>query len=353
VLHSAVVDHWSERQNADGDSDTGKRGAARTTNSGLPVDHSGPGLRVGPTTPATADLNSAACPPISPFASSRSDISQHKSGRESESGALSGASGASDEVLRSAATQSVSSLDEVQNNRNTYESIFVNTASGRGKSCGRFTIVGIVDGVQRFIRLDCKCWDCKYCGPKKARRYKNAIRDTAEAHKLCRFLTLTLDPCFMDRENPVAYINKAYAKWRIYLKRKLGARVVYIRILEFQKNGNPHFHILVDRFIPHSLIQSTWQAAGGGRMVFIKYVDIHRISRYLSKYLTKELLLSAPKRSRRITVSRGILLFEKRKFSDFQLVRKSIGILFAEILPDLANVELDEEDVLKAFFIEL
>lgn len=88
-------------------------------------------------------------------------------------------------------------------------------------------------------------------------------------------------------------------------------------------------------------------------MVFIKYVDIHRISRYLSKYLTKELLLSAPKRSRRITVSRGILLFEKRKSSDFQLVRKSIGILFAEILPDLANVELDEEDVLKAFFIEL
>jgi hypothetical protein len=171
----------------------GKRNAARTTNSGQPVDDSGPGLRVGPTNPVTADLNSAACPPAPPFASSRSDISQHKSRRESESGALSGASAASD-MLRSEATQRVSSLDEVQNNRNTYESIFVNTASGRGKSCGRFTIVGIVDGVQRFIRLDCKCWDCKYCGPKKARRYKNAIRDTAEAHKLCRFLTLTLDP---------------------------------------------------------------------------------------------------------------------------------------------------------------
>jgi hypothetical protein len=44
---------------------------------------------------------------------------------------------------------------------------------------------------------------------------------------------------------------------------------------------------------------------GGGRIVDIRLVDMHRISRYLSKYLTKELLLSAPKRSRRVTVSRG------------------------------------------------
>jgi len=40
----------------------GKRSAVRN-NSGLPVDRSGPGLRVGPTTPATADRKSEACPP--------------------------------------------------------------------------------------------------------------------------------------------------------------------------------------------------------------------------------------------------------------------------------------------------
>lgn len=103
--------------------DMGKRGEVRN-NSGLPVDHSGPGLRVGPTTPATADRKSEACPPDSlgadvgvgfevgvgvgvgvgiDLAVGAAD-SQHKSGRESESGALSGASEASD-VLRSAATQ--------------------------------------------------------------------------------------------------------------------------------------------------------------------------------------------------------------------------------------------------------
>jgi hypothetical protein len=90
---------------------TGKRGAVRN-NSGEPVDHSGPGLRVGPTTSPTADRKSEACPPDSLL------LSQHKSGRESESGALSAASEASGE-LRSAATQPSSSLDKIQNNRNT------------------------------------------------------------------------------------------------------------------------------------------------------------------------------------------------------------------------------------------
>jgi len=40
----------------------GKRSAVRISNSGFPVDHSGPGLRVGPTASATADRKSEACP---------------------------------------------------------------------------------------------------------------------------------------------------------------------------------------------------------------------------------------------------------------------------------------------------
>jgi hypothetical protein len=172
----------------------------------------------------------------------------------------------------------------------------------------------------------------------------------AERHKLNRFLTLTLDPKVLGNKDPVAYINAVFAKWRTYLKRKFGHSITYIRILEFQKSGNPHFHILVDRFIPQAWIQSTWQAVGGGRFVDIRYVDIHRIAHYLSKYLSKELLLSAPKRSRRITVSRGIRLIEKRK-SDlvWQFFRKKIVDLFLELMPDLEDVYLDEEGVLKEF----
>jgi hypothetical protein len=56
--------------------DAGKRDAVRNTNSGEPVDHSGPELRVGPTIPATSDRKSEACPPVLD-----SLVSQHKSGQ--------------------------------------------------------------------------------------------------------------------------------------------------------------------------------------------------------------------------------------------------------------------------------
>src|SRR5256885_3665751 len=119
-----------------------------------------------------------------------------------------------------------------------------------GKHCGKVTVSCVLpDGSRRYIRVDCRCWGCPYCGPKKATRYRHAIREVAERHKLNRFLTLTIDPKVLGGEDPVAYSNSAFAKWRIYVKRKFGVSTTYIRILEFQKSGNPHFHILVDRFI--------------------------------------------------------------------------------------------------------
>ncbi len=87
--------------------------------------------------------------------------------------------------------------------------------------------------------MNCKCWNCSYCGPRRAKRYKYAIRATAEVLKLCRFLTLTLDPAKIQGD-PVPYLNATFAKLRVYWKREYGIALTYIRILEFQKNGTPH-----------------------------------------------------------------------------------------------------------------
>lgn len=314
----------------------GKRGAVRN-NSGEPVDHSGPGLGVGPTTPPTAGRKPVACP-------SGFSISQHKSGRESEGGALSGTSAASGE-LRSEATQQVSSLDQIQINRNK--------GLGRGKHCGRFTVRGQAPNSTetRFHRVNCKCWSCSYCGPRKAKRYKRAIRATAEAHGLQRFLTLTLDPAKVSGD-PVRYLNRIFAMLRVYLKREFGVAPKYIRILEFQKSGSPHFHILIliDRYVPRDWIQASWVAVGGGRMVDIRYVDVHRVSRYLSKYLTKELLLSAPLRSRRVTTSRGIKLFEKTApDTTWTLIRIPIYRLFEVYAKSIVAASFDEDELLESF----
>jgi hypothetical protein len=268
-----------------------------------------------------------------------------KSGRESEGRALSGTSIASGE-LRSEATQP-SSLDPIQTNRNKQ--------LGRGKHCGRFTVRGQAPNSPetRFHRVNCKCWHCSFCGPRKAKRLKHAIRATAEAHGMQRFLTLTLDPAKIEGD-PVRYLNRIFAMLRVYLKRQFGVAPQYIRILEFQQNGNPHFHILIDRYIARDCIQASWEAVGGGRMVDIRYVDVHRVSRYLSKYLTKELLLSAPLRSRRVTTSRGIHLFEKTAGDTvWTLIRVPIYRLSELCAADIVSASFDQDGILESFIANL
>ncbi len=201
----------------------------------------------------------------------------------------------------------------------------------------------------RFHRMNCKSWNCSFCGPRRAKRYKHTIRETAEALQLCRFMTLTLDPSKIEGD-PVRYLNATFAKLRVYLQRHHRGSPQYIRVLEYQKNGNPHFHILIDRCIEVEWIRKAWVAVGGGYMVDIRLVDVHRVSRYLSKYLTKDLLMSAPFRSRRVTTSRGIKLFEK-KASEFkwELLRVSIYRLHEMYAVYVIKPEYDEDQLLESF----
>lgn len=299
----------------------GERDAA-LCNSGQPVDHSGPGLNE-PTLSATSGRKPEARPPVQP-----------KSGR------------GLGQSPRGCEAAQPSFLDSIEINRNT---------AGRGKHCGRFTLRSRDDkaGTTRFCRVNCKCWNCSYCAPKKAKRYKRAIRAVAEAHSLCRFVTLTLDPARMQGD-PVRYLNDAFAKLRTYLRRHFGVAPTYIRILEFQKNGNPHLHLLIDRYIDWQWLKASWQAVGGGLFVNIKFVDVHRVSRYLSKYLTKELLLSAPLRSRRVTTSRSIHLFERQPCeTQWDFLRIPILVLYDRHRHQVCSFAVDEESVLSSFCINL
>jgi hypothetical protein len=350
LRHSLLVDR-SDRQREF----TGKRDAARN-NSGQPVDHSGPDLGVGPTLPATSGRTPEACPPRS-----RSDNdgtgdtdgsdSSRREALDSSQGKSGGASASA--KLRSEAEQRTS-LDSKKINRYT-DSLAQLNKQGRKRYCGVRTLKGSsADGsVTRFIRLDCKMWGCAHCGPKKAKRYKAAIRQIAEKEQLNRFLTLTLDPRKISG-SPVRYLRRIFNKFRVYLLRKFGRSIKYIAVLEFQQNGNPHLHILVDRFIQQHWISQTWSALGGGRIVDIKFVDVHRISRYLSKYLTKELLLSAPPRSRRVTTSRGIHLIEKRVSEiPWRLLELSIFHLYSIHRAKTRTEEFDENGLLFRFSIQI
>jgi len=343
---------------------TGERGAVRS-NSGPSVDHSDPVLRE-PTTPPTAERNSEACPPnvLAVDVGVGLDVgfafgfgvegaqSQHKSGRESEGGALSDTREAG-VVLRSEGTQRgwSSSLDELQINRNKYTRP-INHLLGRKSYCGVWTVIGSAEnGTQKAIRVNCKTWGCSLCGPRKARLYKFHIRRLAESEQLCRFLTLTLDPARVKGE-PVRYLRRVFNKFRFYLRRKFGSAIKYIAVLEFQQNGTPHLHVLVDRFVEWQWIRESWSALGGGTVVDIRFVDVHKISRYLSKYLTKELLLSAAGRSRRVTTARSLRLIEKApRHEKWTLLRADIWSVLAQFSTQATDFKFDNDGFLEGFSI--
>ena len=219
----------------------------------------------------------------------------------------------------------------------------------RGRSCGSFTLRGReLDGSQRFYRLPCKGWKCSRCGPKKAKHYRHAISRVAEELRLCRFMTLTLDPRMIVGES-VNYLNECWAELRTYLRRKYRVSPQFIRVLEFHKNGKPHLHILIDRYVDIDWLKAAWIAVGGGQerrcQINIKFVDVHRVARYVSKYLSKELLLSAPKKSRRVTTSRGVHLNEKREPSSavWKLERRTINGLFEDYAAQVIGSTWDGE----------
>jgi len=226
-----------------------------------------------------------------------------------------------------------SSLDSITNNRHTGTPDPYARPVGRGKYCGRLSIKGKDPKTNRtvFRRINCGSWSCSYCGPRRAKRARRAIREWAESLCLRYFLTLTLDPSKLDGvESPVPYLRLVFNKFREYLSRRFRVALNFICVLEFTQRGMPHLHILIDRRIKHAWIKKTWDRLGGGRVVFIEQVTVRNVARYLSKYLTKELLLSAPKGTRRITTSRSIKLFPKYNSGiSWELIRESIWQLLA------------------------
>lgn len=274
------------------------------------------------------------------------------------------------------------SLDPIENNRHKTgtepEANQVKTKPhsetrpvGRANWCGRWSLRGLnpVNGRMCTRRMNCKTWACSYCGPRRAKMARTSIRNNAEALGLKYFLTLTLDPSkiefIADRSFAVPYMRQCWNKFREYLRREFGCPPSFIAVLEFTKSGAPHLHVLLDRFIDQRWISATWDSLGGGRICFIKQVKVVHVARYLSKYLTKELLLSAPKGSRRTTSSRSVKLFPKwvGQHTTQEIVKTSVWALleeqrvsrrFTDAQPNLLHrefllLERDEERFLSSF----
>ena len=181
--------------------------------------------------------------------------------------------------------------------------------------CGKGTLTRehpLKAGIHQYLRAKCKKLACLECGPVKTKHYQAAVHKAAAAHKLHRHIILTLDPGLIPADvDSVTYIQQVWTRFRSWMQDKRGLSLTYIRVIQLQENGTAHFHLVVSETITQETIIEGWTACGGGHQCRIRFRDPHRGAEYITRYITRELMLVLPKGRRILSCSRGILLFEK------------------------------------------
>src|SRR5215467_14605096 len=161
-----------------------------------------------------------------------------------------------------------------------------------GSWCGKYSVAGPLKrklGRIAYKRLRCRSLRCPKCRELKARDAHKRIAEIASERQLTKFVTLTLDPSRIPRGTPSeVYLRECWRKMRVYLARRYRKSVDFIAILEFHKSGIAHLHLLIGIFIPQRWLSKAWQSVGGGKLVDIRYVDVHRVAAYLTRYLAGE-----------------------------------------------------------------
>src|SRR5262249_20075000 len=154
--------------------------------------------------------------------------------------------------------------------------------------CGNFTVVGALKGKPGkfgFVCLFCGSYRCNRCRNPKLKKVRSAIARIASERKLNKLATLTLDTKRIPRGMRTdRYLRDCWRKMRVSLSREFGESVDYVGVLEFTQNGVAHLHLLLGRFIKQEWLSRAWSSVGGGVIVDIRMVDIHRVTAYLSIY---------------------------------------------------------------------
>ena len=156
----------------------------------------------------------------------------------------------------------------------------------------------------------CNSWDCYCCAHRmRCNLVEELDRLIEERPEMRRLLTLTLDPetAPAGQAEQHRYLTERFNALRTEINdRYPGLSYVWIR--EEGDSGNPHLHLLVDRYLPQAMLAETAQRVGLGHVVDIRRVNARNAARYLTKYLTKGSLHDLPDGARRYGSSADVSL---------------------------------------------
>jgi hypothetical protein len=181
--------------------------------------------------------------------------------------------------------------------------------------------------------------------------YWRGITWLAKEHDLATFMTLTLDHKKI-QGNRFDYIHRVWHRMLTRLRRgfhlnhassyvTVFGSFPYIKVLELQRSGVPHFHILLPRWVMDHQhwfvleVRKAWVACGGGAQTDVEVVEIRDIGGYVTKamasYLTKESFLEGIRDgARRVTTSVGLRISERSGVGTWVRYTTSITELYVQ-----------------------
>lgn len=163
--------------------------------------------------------------------------------------------------------------------------------------CGLWSYLNTFDGT--IARMNCKSWRCEDCRKKRANVVRDKFIELGRNYELNRFLTLTIDPKKVGKEDSsskalrMRYLKVCWHKFCMNMKKNFGA-FEFLWVVEWHKEKNPfpHLHVMVSAFLPKKRIQRAWKSAGGGFLKIARAKGVNNLAEYCCKYMSKDVILS-------------------------------------------------------------
>jgi len=167
--------------------------------------------------------------------------------------------------------------------------------------CGKGCLVGWAPNGEKakLVPLTCDRWDCPRCGPRKAKRWLAKLLSARPT----RHIVVTCRPgAAPDPDTAATLLKRTWSRFVDNWRRK-GRTCEYAWVLQWQKNGWPHLHILQrGSYIPQVLISSYFLLRSEVRLPH----SLHQTHQeQTQRHPGRHPLHSRPPRTRRVRPAQG------------------------------------------------
>jgi hypothetical protein len=174
-------------------------------------------------------------------------------------------------------------------------------------ACGHSAImlrkIGEFDSSYIVVAQSCHSNYCRRCRATNLHSLRKVLARSL-THDRWRMITLTYEQSHSSRDELIHSCNLTFDRFMKRLRRAC-PKLKFAKALEIHKTGFPHFHLVVNYYLPEKFVADSWRALGGGfvtiregihcrlhnvkgcKQCFPNYAALVRVK--LAEYLTDEL----------------------------------------------------------------